>query len=434
MSASRGGSADLRRGRLPVGEYETAQLSRAPGFAGPVRNSLIGRYPPVAAAAGAWTAGGVVMWCAISGASQFGSYVVVVVALLIALLAAIGGWGWRELTRQREHALALAGAVRAVLAGPPGPATIVAAAQTITSAEIIALLQPDGEGDLVCSACTNEALVGRVLPIGDGSAATNCFTTGKPLWMDPPPGASRLDADAIGLAGSDLSFALGSAACYPILLGEHRLGVLSIGFHDRGGTVRSHGAELERLTSEIAVALSHRHVLLELERLAGSDPVTGVANRRAWRTQVGRDLARARRHSLPLSVLMIDLDHFKLYNDIHGHHAGDELLVTVARRWQRHLRPDDLLCRWGGDEFAVLLPDCTRDGAFLVADELRSSMPRGLTCSIGIAEWDHVEDHDRLVDRADHQLYLAKAAGRDCTHMSASQSTPQAGIRETGRA
>jgi diguanylate cyclase (GGDEF)-like protein len=138
----------------------------------------------------------------------------------------------------------------------------------------------------------------------------------------------------------------------------------------------------------------------EVGRLARTDALTGVANRRAWDDELPLELARSARSGQPLCVALLDLDHFKAYNDRHGHQAGDRLLKT------------DLLARYGGEEFAVLLPDCELDSAMEIAERLRTA-PSECTCSIGVAAWDGREAATELVDRADRALYAAKEAGRD---------------------
>ena len=110
---------------------------------------------------------------------------------------------------------------------------------------------------------------------------------------------------------------------------------------------------------------------------------------------------------------MLDLDHFKKYNDSYGHPAGDRLLRAVAAGWVTRLRETDLLARYGGEEFGVVLPGCDIDSARQVLDELRVCMPDGTTCSIGVAVWDGAESHEQLVSRADQALYDAKRGGRD---------------------
>jgi diguanylate cyclase (GGDEF)-like protein len=150
----------------------------------------------------------------------------------------------------------------------------------------------------------------------------------------------------------------------------------------------------------------------EVERLARTDGLTGVANRRAWDDELPRELARTGRSGQQLCVVLLDLDHFKAYNDRHGHQAGDRLLKAAAAAWQGRLRRTDLLARYGGEEFAVLLPDSDLADAMEVAERLRTAQPE-VTCSLGVAAWDGREDVTELVARADRALYAAKAAGRD---------------------
>jgi diguanylate cyclase (GGDEF)-like protein len=150
----------------------------------------------------------------------------------------------------------------------------------------------------------------------------------------------------------------------------------------------------------------------EVGRLARTDALTGVANRRAWDDELPRELARAARSGEPLCVALLDLDHFKAYNDRHGHLAGDRLLKAAAGAWQVRLRKTDLLARYGGEEFAVLLPDCGLANGMEIAERLRTAQPEG-TCSLGVAAWDGQEEATGLVARADRALYRAKEAGRD---------------------
>ena len=150
----------------------------------------------------------------------------------------------------------------------------------------------------------------------------------------------------------------------------------------------------------------------EVGRLARTDSLTGVANRRAWDEELPRELARAARSGQAVCVALLDLDHFKDYNDEHGHQAGDRLLKAASAAWEGRLRKTDLLARYGGEEFAVLLPDCQLGNAMEIAERLRTAQPEG-TCSIGVADWDGRQDEDELIARADRALYAAKAGGRN---------------------
>jgi diguanylate cyclase (GGDEF)-like protein len=151
----------------------------------------------------------------------------------------------------------------------------------------------------------------------------------------------------------------------------------------------------------------------QLASLARRDGLTGVLNRRCWDDELPVAMDRARRDGRVLSVALIDLDHFKRYNDAHGHQAGDRLLKSATASWQAKLRTVDVLYRYGGEEFGVLLPGANAEEAAIVMDRLRSVTPLGQTFSAGIVCWDGLVTSDALVGRADRALYAAKSSGRD---------------------
>jgi diguanylate cyclase (GGDEF)-like protein len=157
---------------------------------------------------------------------------------------------------------------------------------------------------------------------------------------------------------------------------------------------------------------ARNRLLDQLDDLAHTDALTGLANRRAWEVALKRGLARARRISEPVSVALVDIDSFKAVNDVHGHPGGDSLLIDVTRNWSGVLRPDDVLARIGGDEFAVLMPACTETDAADVIKRLRARMPVPYSCSVGVATWDGAELADHLMVRADDALYDAKRDGQ----------------------
>jgi diguanylate cyclase (GGDEF)-like protein len=167
-------------------------------------------------------------------------------------------------------------------------------------------------------------------------------------------------------------------------------------------------------------------LLRTVERLSRIDPLTGTLNRRAWDELVGDALRHAERSGESLAVALLDLDHFKAFNDRHGHLAGDRLLKAAVAAWQSQLRPGDSLSRYGGEEFAVLLPRCDQDGALEVVDRLRRVMPEGQTCSAGLAVWSDAELPDELLQRADQALYRAKREGRDRVAHAAAPVLPRA--------
>ena len=161
------------------------------------------------------------------------------------------------------------------------------------------------------------------------------------------------------------------------------------------------------------MAIGRADLLGQLEHLARTDALTGLPNRRYWEQQLPRELARATRDRSRVCVAMLDLDHFKHFNDRRGHQAGDRLLADAAVAWRSALRPYDLLARYGGEEFSVILPAAISPTPSSLVERLRSMTPGGESCSAGIAEWDGTERVDALVGRADAALYRAKRAGRD---------------------
>ena len=157
----------------------------------------------------------------------------------------------------------------------------------------------------------------------------------------------------------------------------------------------------------------------ELRNLAVTDTLTGVWNRRHGESLLAEDLA-ARRPGQVLSLLMLDIDHFKVINDTFGHQAGDHVLIEIASRVRRSLRGNDVVSRWGGEEFVVLLRDCALPDALVVAEEIRAAIaevPFGTlgtcTVSVGDAEFRASEDLTSWLGRADQALYRAKRAGRN---------------------
>jgi diguanylate cyclase (GGDEF)-like protein len=152
---------------------------------------------------------------------------------------------------------------------------------------------------------------------------------------------------------------------------------------------------------------------LVAETLAHFDDLTGAANRRSFDDRLVVEQARAGRSGRDLSICMLDLDHFKIYNDTFGHPAGDDLLRRVTELWSATLRPEALLARLGGEEFGLILPDASPDAAEVVIERLRRVTPSEVTFSAGIATWDGDESLVDVVQRADAALYRAKSEGRD---------------------
>lgn len=188
------------------------------------------------------------------------------------------------------------------------------------------------------------------------------------------------------------------------------------------GPVRIRGQQLmalRTLARTLAVALSRVDLLQRLEHMSASDPLTGLANRRVFDEDLHAELARARRSGAPVGLALVDVDHFKRFNDTHGHLAGDEALVVVARTLVESARAEDRVCRIGGEEFALILPGADAPRAAEVGERVRRAVeaidiPYGrLTVSVGVVTSDGSDTIAALVAAADACLYRAKDEGRN---------------------
>jgi len=177
---------------------------------------------------------------------------------------------------------------------------------------------------------------------------------------------------------------------------------------------------LQTLANTLGGALDRAELLTRLEHLSVTDALTGLGNRRAFEEALEVELARARRTGLPVSLVLLDLDRFKNFNDLHGHQAGDAALVAIGRVLRETLRAEDRASRYGGEEFALLLPATGKPAAAELAERVRteveaSTLPDGkrITVSLGVASDDGNAPADRLVAAADTRLYAAKRRGRN---------------------
>jgi diguanylate cyclase (GGDEF)-like protein len=242
-------------------------------------------------------------------------------------------------------------------------------------------------------------------------------------------------ATELGGSGAEPSRAslIASSAEFDAL--EHSLTELVSGTHARAAASARQAEGLSDTARVALIAFSATALLLALtligltlrtlrannalldrmSHLAQEDGLTGIANRRTLDEALPVEFARARRSGQPLTLVMMDLDHFKRYNDRRGHAAGDALLRGAAQAWLKQMRPTDLLARYGGEEFTLVLPVCTADQAAQLVDRLRPLMPDRQTFSAGVATWEATETPTELLQRADRALSLAKKGGRNRT-------------------
>lgn len=192
--------------------------------------------------------------------------------------------------------------------------------------------------------------------------------------------------------------------------------------------IRKQKDELERRVRERTAALQHSNQALaaantRLSELASTDYLTGIANRRHFKEIAQRELGRLAANNSKASLIIFDLDHFKQINDRFGHEAGDKVLCCVVRAVQETVRPMDLLGRFGGEEFLILLPEAERVTALEIAERIRKKVERlrcehhgtrsRITISLGVAPWHGAESLDELIRHADKALYRAKEKGRN---------------------
>ncbi len=335
----------------------------------------------------------------------------------VPLLAACGALALALRARERttrRRTEGLLGVARALVETEDPREGFTRAAAQATEAQWALLLEPEAGGRRLHLRAVAGPGELRLLPVavgGEPSPAGQAFTSGERVVVADARTDGRVPPSIVEATGAVTFLA------QPVRRGGRVIGVLVLVWQRR---VKPSGDVLslvELLSASAALAIERSQLLARAEHAARTDPLTGLANRRVWDRALPRELARAARQSTPLSVAMLDLDHFKTFNDTHGHQAGDRLLREAARAWADELRATDLLVRYGGEEFALLLPGTPLLAAVEVVDRLRVATPERQTASAGVAMWDGEETAEALLARADRALYGAKAAGRDRTRV-----------------
>jgi diguanylate cyclase (GGDEF)-like protein len=229
---------------------------------------------------------------------------------------------------------------------------------------------------------------------------------------------TRLTDGAARVAGGDLSVAIPADP-------PREIGRLATMFN----TMVTYLREAQEELTAVNLALNERNVALET--LSATDPLTGLHNRRRMRDALNAEVARHQRNGRPFSILMVDVDHFKKYNDTYGHPEGDGLLKKVGDILSSSLRTNDFAARYGGEEFLVLLPDQDQKGALEVAERIRqrisvetedaANQRKAVTASIGAATFPEAgRTANVLLSNADAALYRAKNSGRNCVAVASS--------------
>ena len=210
-----------------------------------------------------------------------------------------------------------------------------------------------------------------------------------------------------------------------MLAGDKVMGAIAVQDYEHADVYdQAHVDLLSTIASQASIALENARLFAETQSMARTDALTGVANRRYLFELGAQELSRARRFGHPLSVLLLDIDHFKHVNDSYGHAAGDQVLQALARCCQKQVRDIDVVGRYGGEEFVILLVETDSAGALRSAERLRAQVAQMVTetdqgpitvnISLGVASAQLDRDgFATLVVRADSALYAAKQAGRN---------------------
>jgi len=223
----------------------------------------------------------------------------------------------------------------------------------------------------------------------------------------------------------------GSMCAAPLIFREGLLGVLVALAHGSTVFLPGDAAALSAYAVHAAIALSNARLVDRLERQAAEDPLTGLANQRAFQRACVAEFNRGRRSRAEVSIVMLDLDNFKTINDAHGHPYGDQILIGVADALRTSIRGHDTVARMGGEEFAMLLPDADPDAAYHIAERARDAIAHvpvmrvALSCSAGVATASPSDTSPvDLIELADIALYQAKRLGRDRTVISNGTRSP----------
>lgn len=286
---------------------------------------------------------------------------------------------------------------------------ICEAAKDNARADYAVLLEPDANGRrLVATAATDEAVETTELFLSDASApAVRAYQQSREQFQ---PQVEESPLAAAGGARTEV----GSILWHPVPGRDAAIGVLGIAWRARLKRLpETLSPVMEALAAEAAGVIERTTLLLRLENVVKADDATGLPNERAWEEEVPRELSRARREGLPLSVVLLDLGDFELTPEGQVGRRDRQLLRDAAERWRKELSPGDFLAhRDAPGSFGVLLPNVDADEADATATRLRSLAPDGRDCAVAVAAWDGIELPAALVQRAEQQIELSRAAAR----------------------
>jgi diguanylate cyclase (GGDEF)-like protein len=294
--------------------------------------------------------------------------------------------------------------VRRLFVSPHARVDVCDTAKRISQACASWLYEPvAGGSELRCTATSGFAELDREIRADPRSIAYQAFRSGQPALI-----TERAERQVPSIELWEAAGRPASVLYEPLVKDGISLGVLVVAWGEAIRPEDPRATVAALLAHEAAAVIDRADAMSDLTGQAQTDPLTGLPNRRAWDAALLRASGQARL----MAVAVLDLDHFKDYNDTFGHPAGDILLKETASAWRDQLRPGDLLARIGGEEFALLL-DCDMEDAVEIVERLRERVSQNRTASAGVAVRHGAESLESLVARADRALYNAKAIGRD---------------------
>lgn len=307
--------------------------------------------------------------------------------------------------RSQQVLAASAAVARAASTGEDPRHVVLEGVAALVGSSLVGIVEKSGAGSWSVVMLRDGVLERQTVP--DAMITTSLrsvWQTGQPIVRtDGPIAPAVLESPAQAMAW------------HPVVVDGQTQAVITIAWrHDQDGRPESVDDVLDVIAAEMAAALAGERLRHQLQEMASRDPLTGLSNRRDLALRFAQLTERATADGTPLTVVILDLDLFKRFNDTHGHLAGDDLLRTFAGRIRATIRRGDLAGRWGGEEFVLVLDDCPADRAQEIVDAVRGGVPRGQTCSVGYTQWRPGEPLETVVARADEALYRAKDAGRDC--------------------
>ncbi|MDZ7727361.1 MAG: sensor domain-containing diguanylate cyclase [Dehalococcoidia bacterium] len=296
--------------------------------------------------------------------------------------------------------------------------TTVREARQLVAADLVVLHVVEGEHLMLAGSASDEGvstggLLAEHVELGEGLVG-RAAKRGRTLRLQD---VSNVHGHGPALPGAQ------SGIVVPLIVGARVVGTVSCWAKDANAFSADDERVLEMMASQVATAIAAADVYEETDRFAHRDGLTELPNRRQLTEDIKYEFDRAVRRGREMTVAMIDVDHFKRFNDDHGHHAGDVALQRVAKALAEALRAEDRLYRYGGEEFAIVLDRETGDQAVQIAERLRAAVseltplddqPARVTISVGLASApEHGASFDELIESADEALYEAKEHGRN---------------------